>query len=110
MCLRDCEVEVYKVALLADLLPLELMEFDIILGINFLSRYQASIDCFKKEIKLVKPDGVEVVFRGKRKILPTCLVSAVKPRKWLSKGCEAYLAYVTEVKVEKLKLEDVLVV
>ena len=56
---------------------------------DFLSRYHASIDCFKKEIKLVMPNEIEVVFQGKRKILPTCLVFAVKSRKWTCKGCEA---------------------
>ena len=59
---------------------------------------------------MAKFDGVEVVFKGRRRILPTCVISAVKARKLLSKGCEAYLAHVTETKLEKLKPEDVRVV
>ena len=59
-------------------------------------------------MRLVKPDGV--IFKGRRRVLPTCVISAVKARKLLSKGCEAYLVHVTEVKSEKLKPEDVPVV
>ena len=56
-----------------DLLPLEFVEFDVILGMDFLSKYHATIYCFKKEVRFERPSGVEVVFRGRRKILPTCV-------------------------------------
>ena len=55
----------------------------------------------------MKLDGVEVIFKGRRRVFPTCVILAVKARKLLSKGCEAYLAHVTEVKSEKLKPKDV---
>ena len=51
-----------------------------------------------------------IIFKGRRRILPICVISAVKIRKLLSKGCEGYLAHVTEAKSEKLKSEDVAVV
>ena len=106
----ECEIVIDGVIWLTDLLPLVLLEFDVILGMDFLSKYHAKVDCFKKKVWLTKSDGVEVVFKGRRRILPTCVISAVKARKLLSKGCEAYLAYVTEAKAEKLKPEDVPVV
>ena len=55
-------------------------------------------------------EGTEVTFRGDRKIFPTCVISAVKARKLLSKGCSAYLAYVIGAQVSKLKPEDIPVV
>ena len=106
----DCVLELDGVALSVDLLPLPLIEFDVILGMDFLSKYHAKVDCFKKEVKLMKPDGVDVIIKGKRRILPTCVISAVKARKLLSKGCEAYLAYVMDGKSGRLKPEDVPVV
>lgn len=93
--------------MLVDLLPLELVEFDVILGVDFLAKYHATIDYFKKEVRFEKPGEVEVVFQGRRKILPTCVISAVKARKMLSKGCKTYLAHVIKVKLEKLRPEDV---
>ena len=65
---------------------------------DFLSKYHANVDCFKKEVRFVKPDGVEVIFKGRRRALPACVILAVKAKKLLSKGCEAYLAHVTERK------------
>ena len=106
----ECEIVIDGEVWLVDLLPLELLEFDVILGMDFLSKYHAKVDCFKKEVWLSKPDGIEVVFKGRRRILPTCVISAVKAKKLLSKGYEAYLAHVMEVKAEKLKPEDVPIV
>ena len=40
-----------NVVLLVDLLPLNLIEFDIILGMDFLSKYHANVDCFKKKVR-----------------------------------------------------------
>jgi hypothetical protein len=33
-----------------DLIPLELQDFDIILGIDWLSKYKALIDCYEKTV------------------------------------------------------------
>lgn len=107
---RDCEIEIDNVVMLIAFLPLELVEFDVILGMDFLFRYHATVDCFKKKVKFEKPGEAVVVFKGSRKILPTCLVSAVKARRMMSKGCEAYLAHVIEVKSGKLKSKDMPVI
>lgn len=107
---RECEVEIDTVLMTRDLLPLKLEEFDAILGKNFLSKYHATMDWFRKEVVFKKQGEAEVIFRGRRKILPTCLIFAVKARRMLSKGCEAFLAHVVEAKPSKLKPKDVPVV
>lgn len=91
--------------MLIDLLPLGLEEIDAILGMNFLSRYHAMMDCFNKKVVFKKPGEAKVVFRGRS--LLTCLISAMKAKRMLSKGREAFLAYVIEEKLVKLKVEDV---
>ena len=40
----DCELEIDNVVLLVDLLPLVLIEFDVILGMNLLSKYPAEAE------------------------------------------------------------------
>ena len=35
-----------------DLLPLELYDFEVILGMDWLSKYKAQIDCFAKTVTL----------------------------------------------------------
>ena len=47
---------------------------------------------------------------GERRILPTCLIIVVAVKKLLRKGCQAFLAQVTDTRVAGLRLEDVPVV
>lgn len=77
---------------------------------DFLLKYHTSMDSYRKEVVFRIPGEAEVTFRGNRKILPTCLISAVKARKLLIKGCKAYLAHIVDVQAEKMKLEDIPVV
>lgn len=66
---QRCEVVIDNVVMMIDLLPLELREFDAILGIDFLSKYHATMDCFRKEVVLQNLGVAEAVFKGRRKIL-----------------------------------------
>lgn len=56
---------------------------------------------------IFKKPKVVVVFKGRRKILSTCLNSTMKARRMLNKGCKAFLTHVVEVKPAKLKPKDV---
>ncbi|TYK11968.1 DNA/RNA polymerases superfamily protein [Cucumis melo var. makuwa] len=90
-----------------DLIPLDIQEFDVIWGMDFLANHYASLNCHKKEIVFKRPRKNEIIFRGGRKIRPTCVISTLKASKLLRKGCMAYLAYVMDTQVSKLKLEDI---
>ena len=68
------------------------------------------MDCHKKEVIFRKPSLAEVFFRGERKIVPSSLISPLKAKKLLRKGCTAFLAHVVNMQEEKLKLEDVPIV
>ena len=50
--------------LLVDLMPLSIHDFDLILGMDWLAAYHASIDCFKKEVVFKMPNEVEFNFQG----------------------------------------------
>jgi hypothetical protein len=45
-----------------DLIPLELQDFDIILGMNWLSKYKALIDCYPKTVTFQTPEGERMIF------------------------------------------------
>lgn len=107
---QECEIEIDVIVMTIDLLPLELKEFDVILGMHFLSKYHTNVDYFKNEVVFKNSRVAKVVSKGKRKIFPICLMSAIKDRKMLRKGCEAFLAHVVEAKPTKLKPEGVPVV
>ena len=51
----------------ADLIALDIRDFDVVLGMDWLSRHRATLDCYKKEVKLHRPGKLEVKFRGIRR-------------------------------------------
>ena len=53
----------------ADLIVLGIHDFDIVLGMDWLSKHRATLDCYKKEVRLVRLEEPDVIFRGiKREI------------------------------------------
>lgn len=52
---RNNSVIVRDVFLEADLIPLDIVDFDIILGMDWLAKHHASIDCFRKEVVFRSP-------------------------------------------------------
>jgi hypothetical protein len=60
ICL-NVSVEIRGIVFLANLIVMGTQRIDIILGMNWLDRYQAIISCDKRIIKLVSPLGEEVV-------------------------------------------------
>ena len=49
--LLDQEVEIMDRSMLIDLKQLELSDFDMILGMDFLGRYSAKVDCGRKKVR-----------------------------------------------------------
>jgi hypothetical protein len=91
-------------------IPLELNDFDVILGINWLSKHMAQVDCYTKTITFQRLKGRKVVFKGERISIPINLVSIVIARKLHKKGCVGYLVYVLNSNGGELRLSDILVI
>ena len=49
---RGCQLSIVDEQLSIDLIVMPNLKFDIIIGMDFLSAYQASIDCFKRQVIL----------------------------------------------------------
>ena len=67
---KGCKILVEGMVLKANLIPLEITNFDVILGMDWLSNHQVSMNCFTKRIQFEKPGYPELEFLGERKILP----------------------------------------
>ncbi|XP_028098905.1 uncharacterized protein LOC114298516 [Camellia sinensis] len=91
-----CELLIGNVRVYANLLPLDMTHFDIILGMNWLNEHQATIDCTTKKISFHHPGQSEFTFKGHGVISPPYIISAVKAYKLLQKGCQGYLCSVLE--------------
>jgi hypothetical protein len=90
-----------------DLIHLELHDFDTIIGMNWLSKYKALIDCYAKIVTFQIPEGRRMVFEGERILKPTALISFVTARKLLKKGCMGYLACNLNLDDKGPRLKDI---
>ena len=75
-------------------------DFDIVLGIDWLSRHRATLDFYKKEVRLVWPEEPGVIFRGIRREIAPSLINVMIAWKMLRKGCQGYLAFVVDRRQE----------
>ena len=75
-----------------DLIALPFCEFDLILGMDWLSKHQALIDCDKKTAVLSCSDQSEVIVHGVCFGPLSNVILAMQTRRFLRKGCEAFLA------------------
>ena len=68
---RGCELEISKTLLTMDLRIMDMSEFDVILGMDWLIAYRIVIDCERRRITSYTQDGTRMVFQGdKHDILP----------------------------------------
>ena len=91
----------------ADLIVLDIHDFDIILGMDWLAKHHVTVDCYRKEVKFNQPGEPEVIFCGERKILPTSLISIIQENKMLRKACQGYLVYAIESGNSEMQLAKV---
>ena len=68
---QGCELEISGTLLTKDLRILDMSEFDVILGMDWLIAYRIVIDYEHKRVTAYPQDGTRVVFQGGRHdILP----------------------------------------
>ena len=82
-------------------------EFNVILGMDCLSRHQVVVDCRMKRVTLRTLSGEEVTFIGERSNPLSNVISATTTRTMVRKGCEAYLAYVKNKNRAESSLLDI---
>ena len=82
----------------------------MVLGMDWLSGHRATLDCYKKEVKLHIPGKLEVKFRGMLRELSSNMISTIAAQRMLRKGCQGYLAYVVETEKEGILVDEILVV
>ncbi|XP_073290760.1 uncharacterized protein [Primulina huaijiensis] len=104
---RDCIISIGNQTFSADLIQLVMADFDIILGMDWLARNNAIVDCKGKRVKLRTPNQKEIVYHGKAKERKS-LLSASQTWKDMKSREDIYLAMVSEVQEEvELKIEDI---
>ena len=68
---RDCELEISGILLIVDLRVMDMSEFDVILGIDWLMAHRVVIDCDHKMVTNYTSGGSCFIFQGdKHDVLP----------------------------------------
>ncbi|XP_074347270.1 uncharacterized protein LOC141686112 [Apium graveolens] len=102
------KVEISGYSFHASLIPFQLGEFDVILGMDWLAEYGAQIDCKKKKVILKSPQEKKVEFIGQKQV--KTFLTMVQAKKLLRQGCAGYLAHVMDRSKETPNIEGIPIV
>src|SRR5262249_27131485 len=105
-----CVVKIEGREFQANLIELPILEFDVILGMDWLSTNHATMDCYRKTIMFKLMGEIEFIFYGDQSHSPGNLISAMAARRLLRKGCQGYVAHVRDTSIEVSSLQEILVV
>ncbi|XP_058208134.1 uncharacterized protein LOC131321144 [Rhododendron vialii] len=64
---KGCELVICDHHFVFDFIVLDMLGFDLILGMDWLSTFHATIDCFKHRVHICPPKGVCFEFHGERR-------------------------------------------
>ncbi|XP_073300254.1 uncharacterized protein [Primulina huaijiensis] len=107
---RDISVLIENQNFKANLIQLNMVEFDVILGMDWLANNHALVDCHGNTVTIQALHQEKLLFHDKTKEQKT-LISASQTCKTMKSGEEVYLAMLSEVNEETtLALEDIPVV
>ncbi|XP_070040670.1 uncharacterized protein [Nicotiana tomentosiformis] len=73
----------------SDLLLFSMVDFDIILGMNWLSPYHSILDYHAKTVTLAMPGLPRIEWRGALDYIPCRIISFLKAHCMVEKGCNA---------------------
>ncbi|GKB49507.1 putative reverse transcriptase domain-containing protein [Tanacetum coccineum] len=83
--------------------------FDVVIGMDWLSKYHARIICDEKVVH-IPINGETLIIRGDRSKTRLSLISCIKTERYISRGCQVFIAQVMEKKSDDKRLEDIPVV
>ena len=108
--LKECAIRIEKEIFSANLVVLDILEFDVILGMDWLSSNHVVLDCYEKTVMLILPNKTVVKYQGDRTSTLPHLISTVSAKRLLNRCCQGYLAYVRDVESGVLELGGIPVV
>ncbi|GKE65203.1 reverse transcriptase domain-containing protein [Tanacetum coccineum] len=107
--IQGCTLILLNQPIEIDLMPIKLGSFDIVIGMDWLSKYHARISYDEKVVHL-PINGETLIIRGDRSKTRLSLISCIKTERYISRGCQVFIAQVMEKKSDDKRLEDIPVV
>ncbi|XP_070017111.1 uncharacterized protein [Nicotiana sylvestris] len=107
---RSCVVTLCGFKTRADLMLLDMTDFEVILGMDWLSPYHTVLDCHAKTVTLAMPELPRLEWKGSSVNTSSRVVSFLKARHMVGNGFLAYLAYVRDTTTDPPTIDSVPVV
>ena len=94
--IRGCVLEIFGVEFPIDLVPIAMGDVCVIVGMDWLSRFGAIIDCERQLVTIRDPSGGVLTVYGKGTRPDSAFCSAARARQSLQQGCSGFVAYVMD--------------
>ena len=107
---RNCLIVIQTRKFLAYLITLPFREFDLILGMDWLSKHRAIVDYGQKTVVLRCSDPTEVIVQGIGSSVMSNVISTMQARRFMKKGCETFLVVILDSKRGQVDVEKIPVV
>ena len=98
--MRDCTIILQEKPFPIDLMPIPLGSFDVVIGIDWLSRHRARILYDEKTVHIPLNDRTLIVHGDKSKTRYG-IISYIRMVKYMNEGYQVFMAHVTENKSKK---------
>ncbi|GJS54135.1 putative reverse transcriptase domain-containing protein [Tanacetum coccineum] len=107
--LKGCTLNLVNHIFEIDLMVIELGTFDVIIGMDWLVKHDDVIVCGEKVVRI--PYGNKTLtVESDKGVSRLKVISCIKARKYVERGCHLFLTHVTEKKLKEKRLEDVPVI
>nr|GEV07200.1 reverse transcriptase domain-containing protein [Tanacetum cinerariifolium] len=107
--LKGCTLNLLNHIFEIDLMSIELGTFDVIIGMDWLVKHDAVIVCGEKVVYI--PCGNKMlIVKSDKGVSRLKVISCIKARKYVERGCHLFLIHVTESKSKEKRMEDVPVI
>ncbi|KAL0536174.1 hypothetical protein IC582_025113 [Cucumis melo] len=103
---KACQIEIAGNVIEVTLLVLDMLDFDVILGMDWLAANHASIDCSRKEVTFNPPSMASFKFKGEGSRSLPQVISAIRASKLLSQSTWGILASVVDTREVDVSLSS----
>ncbi|KAL0544432.1 hypothetical protein IC582_019547 [Cucumis melo] len=103
---KACQIEIAGHVIEVTLLVLDMLDFDVILSMDWLAANHASIDCSRKEVTFNPPSMASFKFKGEGSRSLPQVISAIRASKLLSQGNWGILASVVDTREVDVSLSS----
>ena len=90
-----------------DLVVLEMEDYYVILGMDWLSNYHAYVDYYHKMVTIQFEDRTTYTFQGEQMLNMPSFISYAKVQKLLKKGYVAWIIVVSKEEMNKVYIHEV---